>query len=108
MDIIRTIIWVLIAVVVSAFVAMNWQLASVNVWPLDSGYLHLDWPVGFVALAFFLAGLVPMWIRAKAIGWRLKRRIATLENTIRASTPTPPLATKTQLDAEQAGHRTEK
>jgi len=40
-----------------------------------------------------------VWLLAKAKIWRLNRRIAGLENTLRAATPTPPIATATQLDA---------
>jgi hypothetical protein len=41
----------------------------------------------------------------KAARWRLNRRIATLENTVKATTPTAPLATSTQLDAAADGNR---
>jgi hypothetical protein len=64
---------------------MNWTRAPVNLWPLDAGYLHLDWPVGVIALLFFLLGLLPMWVFSQAGRWRLRRRIATLEDTLRAS-----------------------
>ena len=105
MQIIRTALWVLIAILVSAFVAINWNPVEVNIWPLDTGYLHVNWPVGFVALAFFLIGLLPMWLLAKAARWRLNRRIATLENTVKATTPTAPLATSTQLEAAAEQNR---
>ena len=102
MNIIRTIVWVLIAVVATGFIALNWTPVPVNLWPLDTGYLHVQWPVGVVALVSFVLGMTPMWLMAKAKSWRLKRRIATLENTVKATTPTPPLATSTQLDAMAA------
>lgn len=106
MQILRTAWWVLIAVLISAFVAINWQTVDLNIWPLEAGYLHVQWPVGLVALAFFLLGALPMWLLSKATRWRLHRRIATLENTVKATTPTPPLATATQLDAaaQDAAH----
>ncbi len=101
MQIFRTVLWVLTAVVVSAFVAMNWRLASVNLWPLEGGYLHVDWPIGLIAAAAFLLGVIPMWLLAKAARWRLNRRIATLENMVKATTPTPMIATSTQFDAAE-------
>jgi uncharacterized integral membrane protein len=85
MQFVRTFVWMLVSAVLVAFVAMNWTRAPVNLWPLDAGYLHLDWPVGVIALVFFLLGLVPMWIFSQAGRWRLRRRIATLEDTIRTS-----------------------
>lgn len=99
LQILRTALWVLVAALISSFVAINWQKTSINLWPLDNGYLHVDWPVGLIAMAAFVAGMVPVWLVAKAKIWRLRRRIAGLENTLRAATPTPPIATATQLDA---------
>jgi uncharacterized integral membrane protein len=101
MQVIRTIVWVFLTVVLVAFVAINWEPVDVNFWPLDDGsYLHFRWPVGFVALVFFFLGLTPMWLLAKAGKWRLRRQISALENTVRATTTTnpAPLATATQLD----------
>ena len=107
MQVIRTIVWILITAVLVAFIAMNWNPAPVNFWPLDKGYLHLEWPVGLIALLFFLLGLLPMWLLSKARRWRLQRRIAALENSVRAAEPTPPLAPATlpaaTLPAEQPG-----
>jgi len=99
LQILRTALWILAAVLVSSFVAINWQKTSINLWPLESSYLHVDWPVGLIALASFVAGMVPVWLLAKAKMWRLKRRISALENTLRAATPSAPIATATQLDA---------
>ena len=101
MQVIRTIIWIFMTVILVAFVAMNWERAPVNIWPLEAGYLHLEWPVGVIALVFFLLGLLPMWLLHKGARWRLNRRIANLENTVRATTATQPAAvgTTTQLDA---------
>ena len=93
MQMIRTIVWMLISAVLVAFIAMNWTSAPVNFWPLDTGYLHFDWPVGVIALVFFLLGLLPTWVLAKLASWRLRRRIGTLENAVRSgsvSAPPPP------------------
>jgi lipopolysaccharide assembly protein A len=88
MQIIRTILWVLVTAMLVAFIAMNWTKVPVNIWPLSDGnYLHFDWPVGVVALAFFLLGAVPMWLVHRAGQWRLKRRIHSLENTVATSSP---------------------
>ncbi len=101
MQIIRTITWVFITIVMVAFIAINWTPVEVNIWPVETGYLHLNWPVGFIVLVSFLLGMLPMWLLNKAKGWRLTRRINTLENAVRAtSTPAaPPIATSSQLEA---------
>lgn len=99
MQIIRTLIWIAVTIVLVAFIAMNWERAPVNIWPLETGYLYFQWPVGVIGLVFFLLGLVPMWLYHRAGKWRLQRRIAALEQSVRAAATPPPLATSTQLDA---------
>jgi putative membrane protein len=97
MQALRTIIWVLVAIVFVSFVAINWQTVPVNFWPLEEGYLHFNWPVGFVAIIAFVLGFLPVWLLGRANSWRLNRRISNLENSLKAATPAPPLATTTQL-----------
>jgi lipopolysaccharide assembly protein A len=104
MRVIRTLIWIVITAVLVAFIAMNWQKSAVNIWPLAEGYLHLEWPIGLIALVFFLIGFLPTWLLHKASKWRMTRRIATLEASLRASTAPPalPVATTTQLEQARA------
>ena len=110
MQIIRTATWVAIAILLSMFVAINWTPVRINFWPNEQdyqGFLHFNWPVGLVAILFFLLGLLPMWLLSKAGKWRLNRRINVLENTVKAVAPSPaqtppasPVATPTQPEAE--------
>ena len=95
MNIIRTVVWVTITAILVAFVAMNWDKAPVNFWPIENGYLHFDWPVGFIALMFFGLGLLPMWLLHRASRWRLARKINTLESSLlqAAGMPTQPSST---------------
>lgn len=89
MRVIRTLVWIVITALLVAFVAMNWEKSPVNIWPVEGGYLHFDWPIGFIALVFFLLGLTPMWLLHKAGAWRLNRRISALENSVRMVAPPP-------------------
>jgi len=93
MRVIRTLVWIVITALLVAFIAMNWEKSPVNIWPVEGAYLHFDWPIGFIALVFFLLGLLPMWLLQKATAWRLNRRIAALENSVRVAAPPPPVAT---------------
>lgn len=105
MQTIRTILLLVITIALVAFIAINWETVPVNFWPLDDGtYLHFNWPVGFIVLISFLAGMIPMWLLHKGVRWRFQRRIANLENTVRASSAAAPsaVATTTQLDAAAA------
>ena len=93
MQFIRTLIWVLLTAVLVAFIAINWNPAPLNFWPLANGqYLHFDWPVGLTILLAFLAGIAPMWLLHRAGRWRLNRRIATLENSLKAVSTPPAIA----------------
>lgn len=101
MQMIRTLLLLLIAIILTAFVAINWDTVPVRFWPAGQGeYLKFDWPVGFVALFFFVLGMVPMWLIHKGAAWRLKRRIGSLENSLKATSvdPAPSFPTSAQRD----------
>ena len=100
MNIIRTLVWVVVTAILVAFVAMNWDKAPVNVWPIENGYLHFDWPVGFIALVFFGLGLLPMWLLHRALRWRLSRKINTLENSLSQSVGLPAQPSSTLVTPE--------
>ncbi|MDP3906813.1 LapA family protein [Novosphingobium sp.] len=109
MNAIRSILLILLTIVLVAFIAINWTKVPVNFWPLDDGtYLHFEWPVGFIVLISFIAGVVPMWLLHKGARWQLNRRIANLENSVRAVSATAPVvapapaAAASPLDAAPA------
>ena len=86
MQVIRTVLWIAITAILVAFITMNWTKVPINFWPLDDGnYVHFEWPVGILALLFFVLGVFPTWLYLRAVRWRLNRRIAALENSLRAS-----------------------
>lgn len=90
MNIVRTVLWIAITAILVAFIAMNWTKVPVNFWPLDdANYVHFEWPVGVVALVFFGLGMMPVWLYLRAVRWRLQRRIASLENSLRANSIAP-------------------
>jgi len=92
MQIVRTIIWIVITAILVSFIAMNWDKAPVNFWPLEGdNYLHFEWPVGVIALFFFLLGLLPTWLLHRAAKWRLGRRIGALENSLRVAASVAPI-----------------
>lgn len=101
MQILRTIFWVLVVVALALFTMANWHPVEVRIW---EGLL-LETRLPAIVIGAFLVGLVPMWLVYRATRWRLARKIASLEASLAAYTPAPPLATSTQLDA--AANRTE-
>jgi lipopolysaccharide assembly protein A len=102
MQLIRTLLLLLVTIALVAFIAINWQSVSLNLWPLDSGdYVHFEWPVGFIVLVSMALGFLPMWLLHKGARWRLNRRISLLENSVKSASQSAPaaFATTTQLDS---------
>ncbi len=97
MQVIRTVVWVVLVIALALFSINNWQDVEVKIWE----GLILQTKLPALVILSFLAGLLPMWLLAKAGKWRLTRRISSLENTVKATTVSQPsaLATTTQLDA---------
>ena len=90
MQIIRTLVWVLILVVLLVFTAFNWRPVEVTIWTNTV----LETKIPALAIAAFLLGLVPMWLIHRGTKWRLERRIAALESAARVGSrsraPTQP------------------
>ena len=88
MTALRTIFWVLLAVVLVLFAINNWQPVEVRVWST----LVWEPPLAALPIIAFLAGLAPMWLIHRAAKWRLKRRIAQLESAMGAREVAAPAA----------------
>ena len=72
MQFLKTLLWVLIAVVIAIVASNNWRDVSVDLW----SNLQVDIKLPVMLLAVFLAGLLPTWLVMRSKLWRLKRRIA--------------------------------
>ena len=90
MQIIRTLVWVLILVILLVFTAFNWRPVEVTIWTNTV----LETKIPALAITAFLLGLVPMWLIHRGTKWRLERRIAALESVARVGSrshaPTQP------------------
>lgn len=75
MQFLKTLFWVLIAVVVVLFASRNWTDVTLNLW----GDLQADIKVPLLLLIFFLLGLLPTWILMRARLWASARRVEALE-----------------------------
>ncbi len=85
MQIVRTIIWVLVLVVLLLFSLNNWHGVEVKIW--ENLVLETKLPV--LVLTAYLMGLLPMWLVHRAHRWRSARRITTLERNQIAIAPAP-------------------
>ena len=85
MNIIRTISWVLLSVFIAVFVVVNYgEPQRVKVWISDDP-IGFDWPVGIIALVFWLLGVIPTWLYHRGVKWSLGRRIRSLEASIKSN-----------------------
>ncbi|KPP95037.1 LapA family protein [Erythrobacter sp. HL-111] len=81
MQIVRTIVWVLIVIAVLAFSLFNWEPVEITLW--DN--LVLETKVPALVIIAFLLGLVPMWLYHRSVKWSLRRRIRSLENSLKSN-----------------------
>ena len=87
MQIIRTIVWVILLIALLLFSVNNWQDVEVKIWE----GLILQTKLPALVVVSFLLGLLPMWLLHKTAAWRLRRRIGTLENSVRAASVSVPV-----------------
>ncbi|WP_420382663.1 DUF1049 domain-containing protein [Novosphingobium sp.] len=82
---IKTIVWVVFAALLLAFIYLNPQPISVHVWPGAPG-ISVDTKMWALVIGSLLIGFVPTWLVMRANRWRLLRRIASMEATLAVHT----------------------
>ncbi len=86
MQIIRTILWTRPAVIAAGFVSYNWgEKVPVKFWPLENEPVVFDWPVGFIAIVFFLLGLPADLALPPRDQVAPTRRITSLESAFKSN-----------------------
>lgn len=90
MQFIKTLFWVILAVILVVFSANNWSPTSVLIWE----NIRIDTKLPVLVVGAFLLGFVPLWLIHRASKWRLSRRVKTLEAAAR---PTPAPTDKTNV-----------
>jgi len=84
MQFLKTLFWVLIAVVVVLFASHNWFDVTVNLW----GDIQADIKLPVLLLITFLLGFLPTWLLMRTRVWSHRRRIDAIERSRVASLPT--------------------
>lgn len=74
MQFLKTLFWVLIAVILALFASRNWSAVTLNLW----GDIQADVKLPILLLLAFLLGLVPTWLIMRAKLWSHERRIEAL------------------------------
>lgn len=86
MSFLRTLFWIVVAVIVALFCFNNWTRVSINLW----NGLILDTKLPVLMLVAFLLGLLPTLILWQATRWRLRRRIQSSEPVVTTATIAEP------------------
>jgi uncharacterized integral membrane protein len=83
MQFLKTLFWVLIAVVVVLFASHNWFDVTINLW----GDIQADIKLPVLLLITFLIGFAPTWGWMRTKLWSHRRRIEAMERSRLASLP---------------------
>lgn len=85
MQVFRTVLWVALSLFIASFVAINWgEPQWIKFW-IGENPIGFEWPVGFIALFFWLLGVIPTWLYHRGVKWSLNRRIRSLEASIKSN-----------------------
>ena len=86
MQFLKTLFWVLIAVLVALFSFRNWFDVTVNLW----ADIQADIKLPVLLLVVFLIGFLPTWLILRTRIWSHRRRIEAMErNRVAALHPEP-------------------
>ena len=88
MQFLKTVFWVLVAVLVALFSFRNWFDVTVNLW----GDIQADIKLPVLLLIVFLIGFLPTWLILRARIWSHRRRIEAMERNRLVSLPPEPAA----------------
>lgn len=86
MHFLKTLFWVLFAVVVALFAKANWAPVTIKLW----GDIVADVQLPLLLLLAFVIGWLPTWIMMRARTWSLNRRIDALELSRAPPVEAPP------------------
>jgi putative membrane protein len=83
MQFLKTLFWVLIAVIVALFASRNWSDVTLNLW----GDIQADIKLPILLLIIFVLGFLPTWLILRTRIWSYRRRIDAMERNRFASMP---------------------
>ncbi len=83
MQFLKTLFWVLIAVLVALFARANWTPVTLNLW----NDIQADTKLPVLLFVGFLIGWLPTWLILRARIWSMQRRVDAMERNRLASLP---------------------
>ncbi len=85
MQFLKTLLWVLVAVLAAIIASNNWHDVTLDLW----SNLQADIKLPVLLAAVFIAGFLPTWLVMRGKLWRLKRHIALDVPPVPAPTAAP-------------------
>lgn len=83
MQFLKTLFWVVTAVIAAIFAFRNWTPVTINLW----AGLQADVKLPVLVLCAVLAGFLPPYILHRGTKWHMRRRIEAMERNITAQVP---------------------
>jgi len=83
MQFLKTLFWVLIAVLVALFTRANWTPVTLNLW----NDIQADTKLPVLVVVGFLIGWLPTWLILRARIWSMQRRLDAMERNRLAALP---------------------
>jgi uncharacterized integral membrane protein len=75
MQFLKTVFWVLVAVVLALFAKANWKPVTLKLW----NDIVADVQLPLLLLIVFLLGFLPIWLVMRARIWSMRRRLDVFE-----------------------------
>jgi uncharacterized integral membrane protein len=88
MQFLKTLFWVVAAVIAVVFALRNWTPVTINLW----AGLQADIKLPVLVLGALLIGFLPPYALHRGTKWHMRRRIETMERNIAVQIPTAPEA----------------
>ena len=86
MQFLKTLFWVVLAIVLVLFAKANWTQVTLNLW----GGLQMDAKLPVLVLFAFLLGFLPTFLVLRGRIWSLKRRLEATGPVVVANAPGGP------------------
>ena len=86
MQFLKTVFWVLIAVLVVLFAVRNWTPVTLNLWT----DIQAETKLPMLVFVGFVIGWLPTWLIMRARLWTMKRRIEAMDRQHVGAVPSAP------------------
>jgi uncharacterized integral membrane protein len=93
MQFLKTLFWVVLAVIVVLFAKGNWKAVELKLW----GGLVADVKLPILLIGAFLLGFLPTLLVYRARIWAMRRRMEPVDRSVAAVAP-PPVANPVPVD----------